>query len=76
MGAMQRMILRLMPKKWAEEAEAESRQWMMRCGCGAQISVWDAGGVRWKGGGKPRALYPCKSCGKNTWHDVVKAGAS
>jgi len=31
MSAMRAFILRVAPKAWAQDMEAESRQWMMRC---------------------------------------------
>ena len=49
MAGFRDMISKVMPKTWAAQAEAESRQWMIRCeACGYEQSVWDAGGMRWK----------------------------
>ncbi len=71
MSGMQRFLKRLLPRRWAEDMEAQSRRWMMRCNeCGHERSVWDAGGVRWKAAGSPTKLTPCPQCGRNTWHQV------
>jgi hypothetical protein len=51
--------------------EAESRAWKMRCTCGAQTSVWERGGIRWKAKGSPRRRARCEACGQTTWHTVV-----
>lgn len=47
--------------------ERESREWKMVCPCGRAISVWDAGGIRWKAAGNPVRLARCPRCGL-TWH--------
>jgi hypothetical protein len=56
----------------AQELEAESRRWMMRGACGHEYSVWDAGGVRWKASGNPRAYRRCMICGQGSWHTIYK----
>ncbi len=70
-GPLAHQLLRKLPGSWAEAIEAESRLWMMRCPCGNEISVWDAGGVRYKAAGNPKRLFRCTSCGM-TWHTVYK----
>jgi hypothetical protein len=64
-------ILACVPRSWAEAMERESRQWICRCPCGAGISIWDVGGLRWKARGSPRRLMHCPACAKWTWHQVV-----
>lgn len=55
------------------DIEAESRAWMMKCpDCGHEISVWEAGGIRFGAAGKPKRLMKCGKCGKRTWHQVYK----
>jgi hypothetical protein len=45
--------------------EAESRTWMMQCpNCGFETSVWEAGGMRYKGLGSVYRLGRCRVCGK------------
>lgn len=65
MGLVQKVLKTVMPREMAEAMEAESRLWMMRCPEGHEISVWDAGGIRFKAKGKaiPR-LFKCSGCGK------------
>ena len=72
MSWLQRFLKAVMPPKWFAAAAAESRTWMIRCRCGAERSVWDAGGIRWKGAGRPRTYARCAACGKRSWHVVKK----
>lgn len=61
----QKLLTRVLPGKMAEDMEAESRSWMMRCPtCGKEKSVWEAGGIRWKAAGNPSRFYFCRECGK------------
>jgi hypothetical protein len=76
MSAMQKMFTALLPKKWAEGMEAESRAWTFRCPCGFERSWWDAGGIRWKAAGHPRRMMLCPHCGQKTWHTTCKQQAS
>ena len=69
MKLAQKLFESLVPRSWRDSMEAESRRWMMQCPCGHEISVWDAGGVRWKAKGEPRRLRLCPKCGV-TWHRV------
>jgi hypothetical protein len=53
--------------------EAESRAWKVRCEtCGAERSVWDIGGIRWKAAGNRRSLIMCQGCGGARWHGLHK----
>lgn len=45
--------------------EAESRVWMIQCpNCGFEISIWEAGGMRYKGLGPVYRLGRCHGCAK------------
>lgn len=71
MSRTQRFFMWLMPQSIGQAMEQESRQWMMRCkDCGGEISVWDAGGVRYKAAGRPWRMRACAKCGRSTWHQV------
>ena len=72
MSSIQRFFVRLLPSTWARSMEADSRQWMVRCECGHQRSVWDMGGIRWKACGNPRWFLKCPACGKSSWQRVYK----
>lgn len=57
--------------------EAESRAWMVQCPhCGAERSVWDSGGIRYRAAGTSRLYRRCFACGKRGWHKVYWAGAA
>ena len=76
MAGFRDMISKVMPKTWAAQAEAESRQWMIRCeACGYEQSVWDAGGMRWKAAGSPRIRRTCPGCHTTGWHTLVRKDA-
>jgi hypothetical protein len=72
MSTVQNLITSLLPQRWAEGIEAESRAWMMQCPCGNEISIWDAGGIRYGAAGNPRRPYRCSACGKRTMHRIYK----
>ncbi len=69
MSSVQGFFESIMPKAWAEDMEAHSRSWMIRCpNCGFEQSVWDWGGIRWKAVGNPRTYLKCPNCGQKGWH--------
>jgi hypothetical protein len=73
MNGARRWLLGLLPQKWADSMEAESRTWMMRCpNCEHEVSVWDAGGVRWKAAGRSKRLLRCQACGQVDMHLVYR----
>jgi len=61
-GLAQRMVRMLCPK-WQTSIESESRDWVMRCTCGAETSVWEMGGIRYKAAGNPLRNGRCGKCG-------------
>jgi hypothetical protein len=71
-SSIQRFFTAILPRSWAASMEAESRAWKLRCPCGAEQSVWDAGGIRWKAAGKPRRWLKCSKCHDWTWHQVER----
>jgi hypothetical protein len=71
MTLVQKFFLRLFPRR-ADEMEAESRSWMVRCPCGYEQSIWELGGVRWKAAGRPRKYRTCPECGQASWHTVYR----
>jgi len=66
MSFIQTLFKRILPKAWAEDMEAESRKWMIRCnGCGYQRSVWDVGGIRWRAYSVNKQIMArCPGCGQ------------
>lgn len=73
MNTFQKFITSIVSRETAAAMEAESRQWMVRCSCGHATSIWDIGGIRYKGGGKPRRLMRCPKCGERSWHVIEKS---
>lgn len=56
------LIARLSPTL-LQRIEAESRTWLMQCQkCGHEISVWEAGGMRYKALGPVWRLGRCVNC--------------
>ena len=73
MSFFQRILTAIVPRRWAEDMETESRSWMLHCKiCGWERSVWEMGGVRWKAAGHPSRLMGCPRCGRNTWHTLYR----
>jgi hypothetical protein len=72
MNAFQRLLCSILPASRAQAIEAESRAWRMHCPCGHSVSVWEAGGIRYKAAGNPRKLRRCPECGTRTWHRLEK----
>jgi len=72
MGKLQELLATLLPDGWAASMEHESRAWRMRCPCGAETSIWDMGGVRWKAGGEPRRLGTCSQCKRQFIGEVYR----
>jgi uncharacterized protein with PIN domain len=66
------LILRLFPGMGAR-FEAESREWMVQCQkCSHEISVWEAGGIRYKARGTVRRLGKCSNCGRVSWLRIYR----
>ena len=73
MTFIQRLIVSLAPRRWAEAMETESRAWKARCeSCGCERSIWELGGIRWKAAGEPRRRLPCPECRQPRWHKIHK----
>lgn len=64
MSFLQKVMLAVVPPKWAAAIETESRTWVMQCACGHVTSVWEMGGIRYKASGNPRRVGRCAKCGK------------
>lgn len=73
MTFVQRLVLALMPRRLARDIEAESRAWRLKCPCGHERTVWEAGGVRWKARGNPEWWARCPACGERRSHSLDRA---
>lgn len=72
MSFIQQFLMAILPKAWGDDMRSESLSWMMRCTCGFERSVWECGGIRWKGKGNPKRYLVCPQCGQSTWHKVYR----
>lgn len=72
MTVYRKIFIALMPAAWARDMREESQRWMMRCTCGHEISVWDAGGVHWKTSCNPVCLLSCPKCGSVKPHTTYR----
>ena len=73
MSSLQKLVVAILPKKWAASLESESRAWIIRCSsCGMERSIWEAGGIRWKAAGTERRYLSCPKCGRRQWHTIYK----
>jgi hypothetical protein len=76
MSLLQRIFTAVLPRRWAESMEADSRRWLVRCSCGFARSVWDLGGIRWQATSRPRTFprtfIKCPQCGQRSWHRVTR----
>lgn len=62
---MLRQLIKTLFPGLMDRIEAESRTWMMHCpNCGFEISIWEAGGMRYRGLGAVYRLGRCRDCGK------------
>ena len=75
MSRIQRFLTSILPRKGAEDMEAQSRSWMVTCDCGFERSIWDVGGIGWRAAGNPRSLMVCPQCGKRSWHEIYRKRA-
>ena len=73
LSATQRLLRAIFPSRWFQQMEAESREWIMTWSrCGAERSIWDAGGVRLKAKGERVFHARCMSCEQATAHRVKR----
>ena len=73
MPILRNAILKLMPKRWRDDAIRDSQTWITDCtACGHQSNVWALGGLRWKAYGKPLTLMRCIGCGKAKMQRIHK----
>jgi len=64
-----------MQRRASPAVEAESRAWMVQCPhCGAERSVWESGGIRYRAAGSSRLYRRCFACGRRGWQKVYWAG--
>jgi hypothetical protein len=75
-GFFQKLFKVILSQEKFEDAERESRLWMLQCSnCKYERSVWDMGGVRWKAAGNPRVYRLCPNCNQQNWHVMYKKNA-
>lgn len=69
MPFFQKLMAKLFSKETMAAMEADSKDWIVRCPCGHETSVWELGGIRYgaRSTGK-RTMFRCQKCGKLKWH--------
>jgi YoeB-like toxin of bacterial type II toxin-antitoxin system len=72
MSVIQKVFAAVLPRRWVEALEADSRLWMVRCSCGFARSVWELGGIRYKATGRQLWFMRCSQCGQRSWHKVSR----
>jgi predicted RNA-binding Zn-ribbon protein involved in translation (DUF1610 family) len=73
MNTIQKVITSIVPQRWAQDMEAESRAWILHCpNCGMERSLWDAGGIRWKAYSNKTVMMRCPQCRKTSMQKMVK----
>ena len=73
---LRRLIGFLMPATM-RRIEAESKTWFVACPeCNHEISVWDAGGMRYRGRGTTYRFGHCTQCGHRGMLRVYRADDS
>jgi hypothetical protein len=63
MTCLAHRVVELLPPRWRSSIEKESRDWVVRCACGHETSIWEMGGVRFKACGNPLRGARCGKCG-------------
>jgi hypothetical protein len=76
MSLIQKFFMAVFPASWARSMEADSREWMIRCRCGFERSIWEIGGIRWKARGTSRNYMRCPKCGRRSWHTTYRKAPS
>jgi tRNA A-37 threonylcarbamoyl transferase component Bud32 len=73
---VQKILQNLLPAHWFEAVRLQSHDWHMVCPCGHELSVWDAGGIRFGASGNPRRKMFCPACHKFRWFTTIWRGPS
>jgi len=68
----QRIVAALLPRRWVEAMDVDSRHWMVQCPCGFARSVWELGGIRSKAAGSTNWFAKCPQCGQRSWRSVSR----
>jgi DNA-directed RNA polymerase subunit RPC12/RpoP len=69
-------LFKLFPN-FAKQVEQQSREWLIACPrCGHEVSVWEAGGIRFKASGTKRTLGKCSACRKIGFLTIYRAKPS
>ena len=75
MTKIQKLFAAIFPGPMADAMKAESKAWKIRCcTCGAEKSVWDAGGIRYKARSTGKyTMIRCPKCGCLRRAEVYRA---
>jgi hypothetical protein len=70
MSFIQKFVSAVLPKRWLDAMEKDSRAWRVHCKCGHGNSLWDLGGMRGKNAGKTHWRRKCEKCGQKSWQVI------
>jgi predicted RNA-binding Zn-ribbon protein involved in translation (DUF1610 family) len=72
---MRDVMLWFMSPATKAKAQAETRLWVATCSnCHATTSLWELGGLRYKGSGRPVMRIKCPHCGQWAAQSLVYTG--
>lgn len=74
MSAIQKILKFILPKKFFQKIEEESKKWIIECNkCRFSISVWETGGIRVFATSKGKWIFGyCPKCKKYKFFKLTK----
>lgn len=72
LSTAQKIIRFFSSAKFFEKAKADSKRWYFNCECGHEFTIWDIGGVKYKGTGNKKMYVKCPKCKKAAFRQVQR----
>ena len=67
--SLQKLLVAVLPQRWLSQVESNSRTWVVQCSCGQEHTVWDLGGIQFRG--TTHRYVNCPECGLNAKQRLV-----
>ena len=64
MSRIQKLLKFFLSLNSFKKIKSESQNWLFKCDCGNDFSIWDIGGIRYKAKGNPIKVVKCNKCQK------------